>query len=468
MAVPVTVPAPPVFKGSWPALVALMLVVAIGALLAFSTQSGLTRLQVRADQRLQATIQRAQLAALLSLFKDLESGARGFAMTGEEAFLEPYTAASTKIAPALNTLKVALQSVPLPAFSWRDLEEEASRRQLLASMTISERRSSPGKAFDHTSLLLEGKLAMDKLRLRVATLDTLLDQRVDLLTEALAAERARMRQSLWLTSLVAWLLVVFAIGFWLRERQRRGQLYAELAGSHAQLEQRVQDRTAALQVANTRARQFASESQRQVEQERTRISREVHDQVGQIFTGIKMIFRTLKPGSLAPDQQTALTQAIDMGVQTTRRIAAELRPLLLDDLGLPQALAHYLKTCFAPLGIAYSLDMPDTHGLNDLQMTQLFRVVQESCTNICRHAQASHVDVTCATADDGLTLYINDDGMGFDPAQVRDDALGLVGIRERVDLMGGTLDIQRRPTGGTRVVVHLPAVRNRHSNGDVM
>ena len=394
------------------------------------------------------------------MFNDLERGQRGYVMTGQAEFLEPYIAASNRIDPALHALEVALQAVALPVFSWRDLEREASRRQSLAARAIAERREGGQKALADLALASEGRLAMDKLRLHVSTLDQLLGQHVDVLSTELEAERQRMRQSLWLTSTATWLLVVFAIGFWMSERGRRGVLYAELVKSHLQLEQGIQDRTAALQVANARARKFATESERLVELERTRLSREVHDQIGQIFTGIKMIVGTLQAGSLAPEQQTALTQALDMGVQTTRRIAAELRPPLLDDLGLPQALAHYLQTCFGPLGITCTLDMPDSHGLNDQQMTQLFRVVQEACTNICRHAQASHVEVSSHTTDQGLVLYVDDDGAGFDADQVRDDALGLVGIRERVQLMGGTAEIIRRSDGGTRVAVHLPHVRN--------
>lgn len=464
-AVPAVAPMPLVLKGSWPAIVALLLVVGMGVLLALSTQSGLTRLQERADQRFKATQQQAQLADLLSDFQDLETGQRGYVMTGREEFLEPYTAASTAIPQAITALKETLRSVPLGAFQWRDLDEAVSTRQLLAARAVAERRALGDKVLDDVALFSDGKLAMDKLRLRVATLDNLLGQRMDVLHDELLAERERMRQSLWLTSLAAWLLVVFAIGFWMRERHRRGELFAELAESHAELEQRVQARTAALQIANARVRNFASESARQVELERTRLSREVHDQIGQIFTGIKMILRTLQPGSLAPEQQQALTQALDMGVQTTRRIAAELRPPLLDDLGLPQALAHYLQTCFAPLGITYTLDMPDAHGLNDQQMTQLFRVVQEACTNICRHAHASHVELTSHTTDQGLVLYMDDDGTGFDAEQVRDGALGLVGMRERVHSMGGTVEITRRTTGGTRLAVHLPAIRNGPTQG---
>ncbi|MDE2419381.1 MAG: sensor histidine kinase, partial [Burkholderiales bacterium] len=375
------------------------------------------------------------------------------------------TAASAAIPGALSALKESLQSVPLGAFNWRDLEEAVRTRQLLSAKVITERREVGDKVLRDLTTFGEGKLAMDKLRLHMATLGKLLDQRIALLSDELAEEREGMRKAMWLTSLAAWLLVVFAIGFWMRERQRRAQLFAELVGSHALLEERVLARTAALQAANARVRNFASESERLVELERTRLSREVHDQIGQIFTGIKMILRTLQPGSLAPEQQTALTQALDMGVKTTRRIAAELRPPLLDDLGLPQALDHYLKTCFSPLDITYALDMPDAHGLNDQQVMQLFRVVQEACTNICRHARASHVEITCHTTEEGLVLTIDDDGTGFDEGQVREEALGLVGIRERVQLMGGTVEFIRHTSGGTRVAVHLPAVHNGHGNG---
>jgi signal transduction histidine kinase len=194
-----------------------------------------------------------------------------------------------------------------------------------------------------------------------------------------------------------------------------------------------------------------------VDSERKRLSREVHDQIGQIFTGLKMIARTLKPGSMAEDQHQAMMGAIESGVKISRRIAAELRPPLLDDFGIRAALEHYLKTTFEPLEIAFELQFPDKSRLHAQQKNQLFRMVQEACTNIIRHAQARQVDVVGHSSVEGLEVRIEDDGIGFNQTLVRVDALGLTGIEERARLCGATFSVRAREGGGTCVAILFPA-----------
>lgn len=442
--------------GVWPAVVALTIAIALSVVTSLATQSSLAQMQQRADQRLAANNLRAQIIELLSLFKDLETGQRGFVITGRDAYLEPYHLAVERIAPLVVVLKSGLAVGHIEGFNWTEMDGLASARQALAARAISERRAiGPGVLKDQ-GLFDEGKLAMDKIRLQLQSLEGLLIKRVELLTEQLHEEREQATQVQWVSALAAGVLVCFSIAFWLQERQRRKRLYAELEASHATLESRVVERTAQLRIAGERIRNFSTESERSIEAERKRLSREVHDQIGQVFTGIKMILKTLRPGSLARDQQEALTTAIDTGVKTTRRIAAELRPPLLDDLGLRAALDFYLRTQTGPAGLSYDVEIPEDHGLNSEQMTQMFRVVQEATTNVLRHAHASHISVAVAQRDARWEMHVDDDGAGFDATQVRDGALGLLGIFERAQMLGGQADIERRPEGGTRVSIRIP------------
>jgi signal transduction histidine kinase len=252
-------------------------------------------------------------------------------------------------------------------------------------------------------------------------------------------------------------LVMFAAGFWLSERSQRKILMAQLQDSHAKLEQRVDDRTRMLNMANDRLRAFTNESERTIEDIRKRLSREVHDQIGQIFTAIKMIVRTVQPGALATEQQAALNKALDSGIKTTRRIAAELRPPLLDDLGLRAALDLYLRTNLANSETSYSLEIPQNLNLSSEQMTQVFRIVQEATTNCILHAAADQLLVLAQQTPSGVDLIIEDDGTGFDSQKIRNGALGLVSMQERAQMCGGEFRLEQPARGGTRIAIHIPS-----------
>lgn len=442
--------------GLWPALLALAVAALLSVAAALAAQSSLAVMKQRADQRLAASALRAQIIELLSLYKDLETGQRGYVITGREAFLEPYRQALDKIPPHVAAIKTAMVQANIEGFSWAELDALGASRQALAAKAINERLRGGEAALRDTALFDQGRLAMDKIRLELGALEGVLAQRVQTLTGQLQGESELAKHVQWLSSMAAGVLVSFSVAFWWLERGRRKRLYGELAASHDRLEFRVQQRTFELQQASERIRNFSAESQRNIESERKRLSREVHDQIGQVFTGIKMILKTLRPGSLAPEQQDALTHALDMGVKTTRRIAAELRPALLDDLGLRAALDLYLRNNLAAAGLSHDLDIPQGHGLNGEQMTQLFRVVQEATTNVIRHAQASHITVTLLVHATSWELQVDDDGVGWDDTRVREGALGVVGMHERAQMLGGHAAVSRRAEGGTRVSVHVP------------
>jgi signal transduction histidine kinase len=145
-------------------------------------------------------------------------------------------------------------------------------------------------------------------------------------------------------------------------------------------------------------------------------------------------------------------------IAATRRIAADLRPLMLDDLGLLPSIEWLVENFTQRTGIACEL----TVGDRDLQLpkahaTAIFRIVQESLTNIAKHAQASRADIAIENDPDALTLRIEDDGVGFSPlAPRKPGSFGLFGLRERASLMGGEATITSAPGEGTTVEVRLP------------
>ncbi len=204
------------------------------------------------------------------------------------------------------------------------------------------------------------------------------------------------------------------------------------------------------------------------EEEKTLIARELHDELGQLLTALKMDLAWLRerlppPGSELGGKAAQMEALLDRTVTSVRRISADLRPLMLDDLGLHDAASWLVEDFAARSGVECKLTLPEEPALEGLDRSvanTVYRVLQESLTNIARHAQARHAWVILAASGDSLQLEIEDDGRGIveeDLAQPR--SLGLKGMRERVLYLGGTLEIGRAPRGGTRVHARVPRLR---------
>lgn len=440
---------------AWLPVAAIGLAVLLGIFTAVATQASLAQINDMADRRLAANVVRIHLLQFLSLLKDIESGQRGFVITGRDSFLAPYHTALAELPQAFAAMQADARGSAPPGFNWAGFSALVAQRQALAAQAIAERRSLGTGVLLDVGLFDEGKSTMDQVRAAMVQLDTHQVQRIAELSQQMQQVRRRANVREWQISALVGGLLALATGVWVIERRRRQLLFAALAHSHATLEQRVSDRTQALSQASEQIRGFAAELDRRIEAERRRLAREVHDQIGQTFTAIKMIFRTMAPGSLAPEQHTALAHALDAGVTTTRRIAAELRPPLLDELGLVAALEHYLKGVTASTGLGFEVRLTQAERLSSAQALQLFRIVQEACTNVLRHADARCIQVSGLGQGNQFQLVIEDDGSGFDPAQVRVGAMGLIGLQERAALLGGRAEVGPRDGGGTRVVIVL-------------
>jgi signal transduction histidine kinase len=200
------------------------------------------------------------------------------------------------------------------------------------------------------------------------------------------------------------------------------------------------------------------------EEEQIRIAREVHDGLGQALTGLKMdlswLAAKLKNGDEALLRKIgSMFGLIDETIQSVRKIAAGLRPELLDEAGLPAAIEWHARDFQQRTGIRCIIDMPpDTNGLDADRSTAVFRVFQEVLTNVARHANATRVDISMRRDDACFTLEVRDNGKGIEPAAVQDPrSLGLLGMRERVLPFEGRIEIGTGRGKGTRVLVSLPA-----------
>jgi len=199
------------------------------------------------------------------------------------------------------------------------------------------------------------------------------------------------------------------------------------------------------------------------EQEKSRIARELHDELGQALTALKIDVGWMKDQLGEKDtgiqhKLASMQLLLDGTVAATRRISADLRPLVLDDLGLAAAADWLVQNFTNRTGIPCELTVGDGfEEVPDPHATTIFRVLQESLTNIAKHAEASRVEVTLSEERGHMTLVVRDDGRGFSPEEPRKPAsFGLVGLRERAYLLGGEVSIKSAPGRGTIIELRLP------------
>lgn len=250
-----------------------------------------------------------------------------------------------------------------------------------------------------------------------------------------------------------------------RSDARNQALWKALVEANASLEARVEARTAELRQRERQLQELGARLVAAQEEERARISRDLHDDLGQVLTGLRLrlaaIEAALGPGAnQAQGHLAAAMAAVDGGVQEVRRLAHALRPPALDALGVADAIGSHARGWAEVAGLALHAELrPITPSAEVAEV--LFRVAQEALTNVARHARAASVWLTLEAADDGFRLVVDDDGQGLAGAP-SGGRLGLVGARERVEQAGGYLDIEDGPRGGVRLVVWLPAPEGCH------
>jgi signal transduction histidine kinase len=196
------------------------------------------------------------------------------------------------------------------------------------------------------------------------------------------------------------------------------------------------------------------------ELERRRLARELHDETGQALTSILLGLKSLEERTEDASARASIEELRGLVVSTlqdVRRLAVELRPSALDDFGLVAALERLADSFAEQTGISvdFQAALADER-LPDESETALYRIVQESLTNVVKHARARRVSILLTRRDGSVKAVVEDDGQGFDPAAAGDGGFGLVGMRERLALLGGRLEIESAPEAGTTVAAEVP------------
>ncbi len=214
--------------------------------------------------------------------------------------------------------------------------------------------------------------------------------------------------------------------------------------------------------AQEEVRRFGVQAHAMIESEKTRVARELHDELAQSLTALRMDAIWMRDNlphnvqSVAAKIDGMLT-ILDTTVVATRRIAADLRPLVLDDLGLVSAIQWLVQSFSQRTGVVCALLVNEELELAEPYATAVFRIVQESLANVAKHANATRVQVGIERNAESVCLTVGDNGQGFATDAPRErSSLGLMGLRERAELLKGSVRIDSQPDGGTRISVNIP------------
>ncbi len=435
----------------------LLMVLALGFtlgvvwLLSAQRQSATSR---EALQQLQARSSRiAQLDTLLVNVLDAESGVRGFINSNNPVFLTPYQDGRAVVDKTLAALK---------AGEWENAAQRSSLDQL--ALLIEARWKVMTQALEQSALPKTdgptggiGKELTDDIRSLILGLRAQTVAQMNATIVAAFDRFAEARRTNTVLGLGVLVLLLAIIVLLYRQERLRDRLAALLQSENARLQTEVAARTADLSnlatyLTNTR------------EAEQERIARELHDELGALLTAAKLdagwIARKLPAEAMAPlrDRFDRLLDTLSQVISIKRRVVADLRPPLLAELGLIEALRSLAQSGMVGENEGrIELELPET--LPELPASvslALFRIAQEALTNVRRHAQAKRVRLSLTVEPQEIVLQVEDDGTGFDPAVQRLNRHGLTGIAHRVQMLAGRLEVASRPGHGTRIEARVP------------
>ena len=392
----------------------------------------------------------------LALIGEAESGQRGYLLTGDPSYLKPYRAALPKIDRTFARLRELIN-----ANGTAVMMEHAGQLNVLIGKKLNELestlalndRSGRQAAFQLIDTGL-GQRLMDEIR---AQAQSILDELHDSSQRGGARwaqdiEFGRVGMLTMTAFTIALLFVVWALAR--REISSREAKRRMLVEEQRRLEQEVTARTEELSELSTYLQTVR-------EEEKSRLARDIHDELGGILVGAKMdvAWAAQRCKTVLPEAAEKLTRALtilDEGVEMKRRIIEELRPTLLDNLGISSALDWQVRQACERAGLNCELNLADIELPPEVSIA-LYRIVQEALTNIVKYASARTVDVELLGDEDGVSLIVHDDGAGL-PTGVESSRLshGIVGMRQRVRALNGTFKIGSRPGSGTTIEVFIP------------
>ncbi|AVO41927.1 CHASE3 domain-containing protein [Simplicispira suum] len=398
---------------------------------------------------------RNSVTQLLQSMLDAETGHRGYLLTGDERYLEPYEQAISTVNTNLDQLRTLVVNSNADLSEFAQLSRQISRKLSEMDLSLRLRRDGNEDAWKFvlsTDVGLENMQAVRQHAKQIITYSA---------TE-MNKDQSKIRQSLLLSRLgISAISAIGLLAFYMYLRQTTAlqkaneHQQASLEAERARLEGLVRARTESLS-------ELASHLQQVREDERGHLARELHDELGALLTAAKLDVARLKSRMTVEGPEVAerlkhLTETLNGVIALKRRIIEDLRPSSLSNLGLTAALEILTREFADRASLDVQINIEQVTLPEPTQLT-IYRMVQESLNNIVKYAGAKQVLVTVHNYPTHVAVQIRDDGGGFDLASVRRSAHGLLGMRHRVEAAGGRLTVESKLNEGTVVSAIIPVM----------
>lgn len=411
------------------------------------------RQSTRALQEIgEAQGERLVLSSLVQNIVDAETGQRGYLLTGEPRYREPYDAAAKQISNQLAALRKLYEGKPAESARLATLTDHVMRKLAEIEMTVRLRESGNDDAWKFVVTTDVGREEMAAIRAEAASLMALSNQSLMEGQAQIARSLATARLGVGLAALAG----LFAFYLYLRQTHRlrdageRQQQALELERNA--LEDEVRERTANLA-------ELATHLQDVRENERGFLARELHDELGALLTAAKLDAARLKSRLAASPEATErlqhLTELLNSGIALKRRIIEDLRPSSLANLGLVASLEILGREFADRSGIQVEMALEPV-DLDESHQLTVYRMVQEGLTNIGKYAKASEATIVLKNYGNHVQVEVADNGQGFDMRKMKPATHGLAGMRHRVEAAHGKLNVSSMPGRGTTLRAALP------------
>ncbi|WP_435496160.1 CHASE3 domain-containing protein [Variovorax sp. RB3P1] len=398
---------------------------------------------------------RGTLSQILQSMLDAETGSRGYLLTGEASYRLPYDTAVKQVDGQLAALRRMYAGRPAELNQLTELSKHVLRKVAEMDMSVRLRQDGKEDAWKFVITTDVGREEMDAIRATAGEL-------VKISNDTLHASQAQVLRSLRLARIGTAIVALAAlIAFFLYLRQTHalrsiGERQQEaLQRERNALEDEVRERTASLA-------ELATHLQDVRETERGYLARELHDELGSLLTAAKLDVARLKSRLAdAPDaiqRLQHLTELLNSGIALKRRIIEDLRPSSLSNLGLVASLEILGREFAERSGLQIEIAL-EPAAMDESRQLTIYRMVQESLTNIGKYAQASEATIVMKNYESHVIVEVADNGKGFDTQRMRPSTHGLAGMRHRVEAARGKLTVSSTPGKGTHLSAMLPIVK---------
>lgn len=415
------------------------------------------------DRSAAATLQIEESTKTLAVLNELqgqiveaETGQRGFLLSGKTQYLEPYAKSTVEINKSLSILYTLVAKMPNQATIYHELVTHISRRLADLELTVRMRKDGNEDAWKYVLSTDTGQTQMNAIRRNISELTDVSEAKVII-------AKSQIQTTLDISRIgIALLAMTGLLAFYLYLRQN--SILAETSLREQESLQRERDQIESLVKERTdNLAKLATHLQNIREEERGDLARALHDEFGSLLTAAKLDVARLKSqiSNTVPDADvrlTHLTATLNSIIVMTRNIVEDLRPSSLSHLGLGTTLEILAREFEKHHNLTIVTDLENVEIGGNAQLA-IYRLVQESLTNVSKYATAKNVMLSMHNLDGYVSVQVRDDGVGFEKSKVDGSHHGLLGMQHRVEALGGKLVITSMPGYGTHILATIPLIQ---------